>query len=404
MRREKDSFVVSYGNGEDVSYDNVVIATGLTGSPNYPAEPFWDNFSGTKIHAGDYHSEADKFAGKKVLIIGGGEFASDIAVELSGRAEVIMSIKGGQWFQSKILGADFPADMFYNRYVHKLWYWWALHVFGPIVELVWGKGGSGIAEWAPHSGYLNGPYNKSREVITKVAQGDVVPKGEVTDVNNKQVTFSDGSTLEPDVIIFATGYTPRLPFEIEGVEADLDNRYKHVFPAGESSLAFIGYVRPYLGSIPMLAELQARMIAGVFVGKTRLPQVDRMKRLIIKDQVRCKREFPADAKRLPFIVNPFDYCDDIACHIGSKPNTWLLFFTDNKLWRSIVFQPWSPFQWSVHGVSKEKRTIALEQIAAINDTNVARTAWWFSLLVPIATVWLALSIPLVIILLFYIYA
>ncbi|KAF4456103.1 tRNA (adenine-N(1)-)-methyltransferase non-catalytic subunit [Fusarium austroafricanum] len=65
--------------------------------------------------------------------------------------------------------------------------------------------------------------------------------------------------LKPDVVVFATGYTRDFAF--------LDNDYPNVgqtnvrgiYKEGDVTLGFIGYIRPSLGAIPPLAELQAQL-------------------------------------------------------------------------------------------------------------------------------------------------
>lgn len=46
------------------------------------------------------------------------------------------------------------------------------------------------------------------------------------------------------------------------------------------------------------------------------------------------------------------YVDRIAQYIGCKPNLWKLFFTDNALWRRLVFGPCTPSQWRLEGFGK----------------------------------------------------
>ena len=89
-------------------------------------------------------------------------------------------------------------------------------------------------------------------------------------VKGNTVTFVDGSTYDADVIVFATGYRQRFPFLDEsagrcqtstsgarGEEDPLPDEHFIVSP-DEPTLAFLGFVRPNVGAIPPMAELQAR--------------------------------------------------------------------------------------------------------------------------------------------------
>ncbi|CAF4563323.1 unnamed protein product, partial [Rotaria magnacalcarata] len=80
--------------------------------------------------------------------VGGGETGSDLAVELSATVAktVYMSIREGQWFQSRILGQQ-PADVMYTMLMRIFGYYnnilvrcWRRMFFVPM----WGIGGTGV--------------------------------------------------------------------------------------------------------------------------------------------------------------------------------------------------------------------------------------------------------------------
>lgn len=45
-----------------------------------------------------------------------------------------------------------------------------------MIEMMWGKGGSGLKEWQPSCAYFHGFLNKSRDVVDKAALGKVFPR------------------------------------------------------------------------------------------------------------------------------------------------------------------------------------------------------------------------------------
>lgn len=65
--------------------------------------------------------------------------------------------------------------------------------------------------------------------------------------------------VKPDVVVFATGYSTNFDF----LDADyprLDHaNVRGVYKDGDVSVGFIGFVRPSIGAIPPLAELQAQL-------------------------------------------------------------------------------------------------------------------------------------------------
>ncbi|KAH7153417.1 hypothetical protein EDB81DRAFT_687617 [Dactylonectria macrodidyma] len=69
---------------------------------------------------------------------------------------------------------------------------------------------------------------------------------------------TETETIKPDVIVFATGYKRAFPFlDIDYPEVAQAN-VRGVYKEGDVSLGFIGFVRPAIGAIPPLAELQAQ--------------------------------------------------------------------------------------------------------------------------------------------------
>ena len=80
-------------------------------------------------------------------------------------------------------------------------------------------------------------------------------------------------TIKPDVVIYATGYVPIFPFlngpENKGqkpypVAADADVR--QIWKANDPTIGFIGFIRPGLGAIPPLAEMQSMLFTMHLLG------------------------------------------------------------------------------------------------------------------------------------------
>lgn len=355
-------------------YDFVVVATGLNKIPKFPEGDLFSKFEGETIHSHYFKKLPARWKNKTVLIVGGGETAADIANEICDDAKVILSINGGVWFQDRILGAYEPADMFFNRAVHFWFRWWANAIFSKILQIPWGVGGSGILFWKPHSPYLNGIYNKSRNVIHRISEGQVTPKSGIEIVNSEEIRFKeDKEFTKVDTIIFGTGYDLEHSFEFLPKEIRHHNRYKHIFIPEDSTIAFVGFVRPFLGSIPMLTELQTRFVADVFGGKVQLPQKSKMEKIITKDKIKHIKAFPEDGKRVPFLVDPYYYCTEIGHYIGASPKLFRLFFTNFILYLKLLTQPWAPFQWRIHDKNPEKRKAALAQVEKLESHPVTKT-------------------------------
>ncbi|KAJ0369105.1 hypothetical protein COL26b_010544 [Colletotrichum chrysophilum] len=65
--------------------------------------------------------------------------------------------------------------------------------------------------------------------------------------------------LRPDLLVLATGYVRRFIFLGEGYPKPDDLNIRGIWRRGDVTAGFIGFVRPGIGAIPPLAELQAQL-------------------------------------------------------------------------------------------------------------------------------------------------
>src|SRR5262249_25666945 len=84
---------ITLDDGSRHSYGAVIVATGLFWSPRLPTYP--GSFEGTVNHSHGYRTPKP-YAGRRVLIVGAGRGAAEVAVEVSTVAErTFMSVRGG---------------------------------------------------------------------------------------------------------------------------------------------------------------------------------------------------------------------------------------------------------------------------------------------------------------------
>ncbi|PLW72733.1 monooxygenase, partial [Streptomyces sp. DJ] len=88
---------------------HLVVANGHNHIPRHPDPPYPGSFTGTESHAHTYRTP-EEFAGRRVLVVGTGNSAMDIATELAGHADtVLLSARRGVWVLPKrLLGR--PSD------------------------------------------------------------------------------------------------------------------------------------------------------------------------------------------------------------------------------------------------------------------------------------------------------
>jgi cation diffusion facilitator CzcD-associated flavoprotein CzcO len=74
-------WVISAADGSEFQASNVVVATGLNRVPRIPTYPNQESYTGEILHTADYKNGAP-YAGKPVLVVGFGNSAAEIALDL----------------------------------------------------------------------------------------------------------------------------------------------------------------------------------------------------------------------------------------------------------------------------------------------------------------------------------
>ena len=383
---------------------NLVIAGGTVNSSlNIPKDEMYSDFTGIKFHSDEYDEYKNYLQDKKILLVGVSDTACDIAEAHKHNNEITMSSQNGVWLQNRNSGAHSPADMFYSRFLDVI----IKNITGKgIIDLVfghnifavplwWGKNGHGIKDWETNSGYLNSYYVKSRDVINSISKGQLKAVNGIRDINETEVTFQNNQKGTFDVMIFCTGYKPFGGLDFIDKKY-YERLYKKIFSYYDTSLYFVGYVRPYLTSIPMLAELQSRWVAQEINNKNRsLPNKEEMIRVINEDEEKQRNEFPSCHERLKTIVDPYDYCNMIAGEIGATPNILQYLFTNVYFLIILIFHSWNHHYFRLNDECNEKVEIAYANIVntQYNSTSeyIANNTFWF----PLAVMALIITVLLV---------
>ncbi|WP_332838845.1 flavin-containing monooxygenase [Nocardia bovistercoris] len=279
-------------------FDMLVVGNGHHWDPRLPDFP--GEFTGAAFHS---HSYIDPYTpldlrDMRVLIVGIGNSAADIAVEVSSRSlgtEVWLSTRSGSWIVPKYL-AGVPGDRYYRTvpYVPLTWQRKFAQIFTPVLAGKPEKYGLPT----PNHKFFEAHPTQSVELPLRLGSGDIVAKPNVTRLDGKTVHFEDGSHHDFDVIIYCTGYNITFPFfDPEFISAP-DNRidlYKRMFAPGIDDLVFVGFAQPYPTLFPFV-ECQARLVAAFAAGEYALPSADRMRRVITADHQKFNGHMVARAR------------------------------------------------------------------------------------------------------------
>ena len=360
---------VTLASGEVIATKHLALATGNNSVPRFPG---WrDALTAVGVHHSRDYKNAAAFEGKRVLVVGGGESASDVALQVSkvaARCWVSLREATG-WVMPRKRG-PYAADISTHRGVWNLPREFGETLSNVILQLERKRNDpvsdvlADLNSRLPNPKGIWGTYGTKTlalpEAIVHHGCGLVGDVREVRDGGRTLVT-ADGEELGGiDAVVFCTGYVNRVPFLPDGLQ-DCDPRslYKHMFHSGTGpTLAFIGWARPGFGSQFPIMEMQSRLCARVFTGQHRLPGPADMDRAAAADEAAFIDQFGNTAQHLRSLVDYFRYMDDLAGIIGCQPPLWRYFFTHPKLWRHIVYGPAQATQFRLRGPGKK---VALAQ-------------------------------------------
>jgi dimethylaniline monooxygenase (N-oxide forming) len=313
-------------------------------------------------HMGEIKRVPREFDGKRVLVLGGGESASDLIEEMmrSGcTAKVVWSIPNGQhffrkygyWFRKNPLtGRPTKPEAFDKQssllqglmspaYKGKDGMRWGCKwtTSGSMIAYQ----GHGIPEWRNHAQNMHAFINKSANVLDYVDYVRLVPKGAASSVRGQTVYFRDGTSEEVDHVVLCTGYLPDFPFLPEEIRrTGLTLRYKYVFENEDPSVAFVGFVRPIFGSIPFISEVQSRWVARIFAGKLTLPEKSSRWRKTHREKAFWEEFFKDTSRRISTLVDVFIYTHGIARLTGDFPDRKRLLREDPVAWYLSIVGPY----------------------------------------------------------------
>lgn len=370
--QENQGWQIQLASGEILSSKRLALAIGNNSISNYPQ---WkDLLTEVEFSHSQKYRNADNFVGKKVLVVGGGESASDIALEISRVAKhgwVSLRNSAG-WIIPRKRG-DFALDNASHRGVYglprdygytltqllfKKW----LSLNDPTYDIAVKLNQKVKAKKGVWGSYGTKNFSLPKAIVNHGCQ--VV--GEIVKVKDggKTLIAADGEILANiDAVVFCTGYKNYVSFLPEDLRTtDPRSLYKHIFHSQyRDTIAWIGWARPAIGSQFPLTEMQARFFALICTGKRTLPASEEMEQVASIDKAKYLEQFEHNAARIRSLLDYHIYIDELADLIGCKPPLWKYFFLHPRLWLTIVYGPTQGTQFRLRGPG-QKKALAQELI------------------------------------------
>jgi cation diffusion facilitator CzcD-associated flavoprotein CzcO len=273
-------------SGERRRFDLLVVANGHHWDPRMAEFP--GEFAGTAIHSHHYVDPTDPLDlhDTRIMVVGLGNSAADIAVELSSRAlrnTVTLSTRSSAWIVPKYT-FGLPADKYFVTSPHVPLKW--QRTLLQKMQFMTGSNPELYGLPKPNHKFFEAHPTQSVELPLRLGSGDIVPKPDVARIDGHTVQFVDGTATEVDVIIHATGYNITFPFFDPDFISAPGNRirlFKRMFKPGIDDLVFIGFAQATPTLFPFV-EAQTRLLGAFAVGRYRLPPVEEMERVIDADE------------------------------------------------------------------------------------------------------------------------
>lgn len=301
---------VTLSTGETRAYDVLLVANGHHWDPRGPEPVPPGRFDGPQIHSHAYRDPTTPLdlRDRRVLIVGFGNSAMDLACELGDRttaARVLLSVRRGGYVVPRYLFGR-PLDTFHAA--RRLPLPVRERVLRALLTLSVGRPERyGLPR--PDFGLLSAHPTISGEILGRIGAGDVIVKPGLAELLPGAVRFTDGTVEPVDAIVWCTGYKLSFPFfDRDWLDPSADNElplYLHVWRPDDPAVAFVGLVQP-LGAIQPIAERQAKLLAEWLTGRYALPEPAEMRRRATRDRERSRRRY-VESKRHTLQVDFDDY-------------------------------------------------------------------------------------------------
>ena len=289
----RDGWRVHLCGGEVVHHRAVVVANGHHWHPRWPDLP--GITTATTIHAHDYRTP-DPFAGRRVLVVGAGQSAVEIALEVSRvAARTLIAVRSGTHVLPRRLFGS-PLDRLDGDLLNRL-PWPALNaILRTLVRVARHDDPAAVGFPAPGHRLLEHIPIVSSDLAAAVRRGALAVRPAVAHLDGDQVLFRDGRRDPVDAIVCATGYRPRFPFLPAGLLPSNDGSiplYRRIVPLDVPGLFFIGLVDAPSGLLPIV-ERQSAWLAELLEGRIVLPRRARMQAAIVAGERRSRARFPGE--------------------------------------------------------------------------------------------------------------
>lgn len=266
VKPDADRWSLRLADGSEQTTRTLVVAIGYLHTPELPQWPGLQSWTGRLIHSAEYRN-AEPFRGQDVLVVGPGNSGAEIATDLAegGASSVRLAIRTPPHIVRRET-AGWPAQMnglLMGRLPERL--------FNPMAATM---AKIEMPDLRPYGVSRPAEGLKTRlrtkryvplqdvGIVRDIVAGRVRPVAAVQSFTEKSVLLADGTSVEPQVVIAATGYGTGLGelFEDTSLFDETGVPLVHGGPAARPGLFFMGYDVTLGGMLRQLA-IESRRVA-----------------------------------------------------------------------------------------------------------------------------------------------
>ncbi|GKU21538.1 unnamed protein product [Fusarium langsethiae] len=386
-------------------FDKVVFAMGADQIPSRPKIEGIERFKGFVEHSMSFKNP-EVLVGKRVMILGFGNTAADMATELAPIADqVYLAHRHGaiivpRWVKGKPVDhvrtyRKYVMLNMMSRYTPSLWEKTMNSVIGKLVHNTFDLKPEWRFEPAPL--ITNQRPLVNDELIPYLEKGSIVSThGLARVIDENTVETSDGQQYEVDAILFCTGFT--VDYSVVGMDADpcratttdwqksrgftgrpLPRLYQNIFSLDHpKTLAFIGHLS-FMNPAFFMFDLASMAVAQLWKDPSGFPSQAEMNKQV-DDQHAWVIDLAKKGPVTPSIVKPSEWMEwvdrvigsGLPEHLGYTMKGWNFWLRDRKFCNILMDGLLSPHAYRVFPGKRKTWPGARDAIIAMNADREAR--------------------------------